>query len=249
MDSIAEEIHHALPNHRYNDYVRDCLFGGDVADDPFELFPLDNVNAFYVSRGHVESELTRFENRVVLGNEGGGGTTLARWLSNEMLYSVNAYNYQTLAITIGPSDAWEPASLVSQQNNQYYEWPLSKLIALIFDAYWNQMIVEPLRREILLPHLRKNREWMLKLYWFYQHYPPNHYQIFHDFELCTWLNSALPHSPFGAQITDRDILQELIRFIVTVPFDPGRFLRCFSLALHKSHGHFDFTEDSVCPRI
>ncbi len=215
MDPIAWDICYGLPNQQYIDYVSNNLLHQQATVDPFAPFLMEKANGSYISRSNVESELRRPENRIILGKKGSGKTALARWLIYEM------YRYQTLVVRL-PSSESATLSPSCQQNDRCCSWTLSQIIAHIFDTYWNQMIVEPLHSETLLPLLRRDREWMLKLHWFYNHYPPRHYQVLRDFELFTWLNSTLPHVPFNPQSNDRDILREIIRFIVTIPFDPTK---------------------------
>lgn len=241
MDPIAWDIHYGLPSQKYLEYVSSNLLGGNVSVDPFSPFVVDSTDNIYVSRGSVESELTQPGNRIVLGSKGGGGTTLVRWLAKEMLYSLHSVRYQTLAVNLSSVDDMQPLGK-EQSSPQLRLWSMQQLIALIFNAYWNQMVIEPLYRATLLPLLRKDREWMLKLHWFYNHYPPLHYQVLHDFELLTWLASNVPYSPFGPGVKEEDILRELVSFVTTVPFDPRKvFGETFHWPYRKILLIFDLT--------
>lgn len=244
MDSIAWEIRYALPNQRYIAYVRDNLLGESAAVDPFSPFVFSKASDLYIQRDVVEAEIVRPEHRFILGPAGRGGTTLARWLVREMLYSVNASRYRTLAVDIPLPDAQKRASTDCRQGGPLQFWSFSQLIALIFDAYWSQIVIEPLNQVTLFQRLRRDREWMLKLRWFYRHYPPRHYQVLHDFELLTWLNSDLPHNPFSPHSRDLDILGALLKFVVTVPIDPRTVIgEAFYWPYQKVTLVFDLTGD------
>ncbi len=223
MDPIAWDIRYGLPNQKYIEYIDAVLLGTQKKHrDPFSTYGFSEM---YVARSQGEAELTQSGNRIVLGRDGSGKTTAAQWLYKEILYSPQASVYQMLAANFVLPQTGARVSDVDALDDEGYHWTLSRLIKLVFDSYWNHVLVEPLKRITYLPLLRKDREWMCKLNWFYNHYPPNSYQPFDDFELFTWLHSPLLYNPFSPHIEDQDILIELIRFITTVPFDPREFGR------------------------
>lgn len=215
MDPIAWDIRYGLPNQKYIEYVYHYLLASNGAPiDPFALYVSDKVNEIYVSRSIIESEIVQPGNRIILGNEGGGGTTLARWLTGKV-------PSKTLAVNLSLPEAKVQFSESDGREDSTYPRALSRLIALVFGAYWNQIIAALSKRGVYLPFLRTDRAWMSKLRWFYRHYPPINYLVNDDFELLTWLSSDSSHDPFGPQVAPQDILRELINFI-TIPFDLSR---------------------------
>lgn len=247
MNSIASEIRYGLPNQKYIEYASRNLLGGNASVDPFAPFVLDKADNIYISRAYVESELIRSGSRIVLGNKGSGVTALVRWLTKEMLYSSRATRYQTLIVNLSPLDNDAQVQQDEPPADRWCRlWTGKRLISRIFDAYWKQMIVEPLYRATLLPHLRRDKEWMLKLHWFYHHYPPCQYQLISDFELLTWLYSTPTYPPFDPHIDDQDVLTALLRFITGVPFNPREvFGKKFRWPYRKVRLIVDFTGNMV----
>jgi len=223
MDPIVWDIRHGLPNQKYMQYVYHYILASrGKLIDPFALDTLSKVSEIYVPRSDVESEITQPGNRIVFSQEGGGKTTLARFLSSKA-------THQTLIVNLSLPEAKKWFSKGEEPEADSYSWTLPHLISRIFAAYWNQVIATPKKRGVYLPFLRSDREWMLKLRWFFRQYPPDNYLMIDDFELLTWLTSAIPHEPFGPQIRPQDVFTALIDFI-TVPFDLRKILSTVSFS-------------------
>jgi len=225
MEQLRREMLYGLPNLKYLEFVKRHLLPlhkGPLVD-PFMLdVPIEKIDAVYVDRKEVYNEIMQRGPKIILGATGSGKTTLM-----QKVYKTPRGRSNDLPLPLAVSLPLTRVN-VSASANEFSEGKTSiltpEIVARsIFSTYWDQVLVSPQNRQDFLPTLRQDREWMLKLHWFYHHCSPTHRQILDDFELMTWLSASLPHQPFASDITPEDILRELIRFVTWPPAEMELF--------------------------
>ena len=91
------------------------------------------------------------------------------------------------------------------------------LTRYVFNAYWENFLMDPARRDKFLPHLRRDRSWMERLRWHYQHSQPWRPDLPGEFELMTWLQEKPACEPFSADLAPDYVLDQLIQLVTFVP--------------------------------
>jgi len=186
---------YGLPDQRYLEFVAQVLGKRGELIDPFSR---DIGADAYVSRSKLEAELSQPAHIIIVGFEGSGKTTLFNAL-------LDRRDSRTLIVGLRLSE-------VERSEGNCYLSP-QLLVSKIFDAYWEYLLYTPGNCARLLPVLRQDRQWMEKLRWFRENYPPLHLQV-PDFELAAWLGDAAS-DVFSPQVHPTSLLRELIRFITS----------------------------------
>jgi hypothetical protein len=208
MDPITWEMRYGLPNREYAEFVALYLLpeGGILPSvDPFTLVvPASIADDVYVERQGVEDDLDRRDAQIVLGRKGSGKTTLfGRFSARLQALPPN----RILIVPLSRLPLGDRVHLLD----------FDALSSAIFNAYWQDLLHNSSLRSLFLLQLRRNRQWMAQLRWFYHRYPPLHPDIPEEFELMAWLDAGSADQAFGARITAEEVLQALVDFVISSP--------------------------------
>ena len=205
-NDIAWDIRFGLPNPEYIEYAsRFLLYNENLRVDPFGLaISDDKIKSAYVRRQGLDNRISPYKRRIILGPPGSGKTAFVHWQGLEI-------SSKRLVVNLELNPVIKDKSL---GNNGVVANILKSnlLTAHIFNTYWTQILLDDYNRGQFLESLRRNKEWMQMLRWFYHQYPPMYPQITEEFELMAWL-SLPPENPFGANISDESVLYELVKFV------------------------------------
>lgn len=205
-NDIAWDIRFGLPNPEYLEYAsRFLLYNKNLRVDPFGLsISGDKIKSAYVQRQGLDNRISPYKRRIILGPPGSGKTAFVHWQGLEISSRRLVVNLELTPVirdkNLGNNDVI--ANILKS----------NLLTAHIFNTYWTQVLLDDYIRGQFLENLRRNKEWMQMLRWFYHQYPPMYPQITEEFELMAWL-SFPPENPFGVNISDESILNELVKFI------------------------------------
>ena len=211
-------MHVSLPNQKYLDFVgRYLLQNNNMRIDPFAIHvPETQIDSIYVVRSNLGKEMIGLNTKIVLGPQGSGKSTLfhvlPRWLGDQALV-VKLPLFQQGDLFVNEDLMTGKSGLFTPKTLTYH----------IFKTYWSELLLNPLNRTKYLPYFRKDKNWMLKIKWFFQNYRPLIPFVDEEFEFMAWVSSKFEYEPYGPSITPTDSLHELVSLITTpIPLE-GRF--------------------------
>ena len=208
---IAWDMYYGLPTQKYLTFVAKHLLRRDGASslvDPFaiDFSEKDALERGFILRTRIERELLNPGPQIILGKDGSGKTLLFRKLPR--LMPADVLNVSLPLAEIGDS-VWGEKVL----NGEISLLTAEILIPRIFNAYWENLFTNPVKRILYYPQLRQNRWWLSRLLWFFRQYPPARSVLAEEFELMAWLNLSSVESPFNPLISAEERLRELAQFV------------------------------------
>lgn len=193
------------PAPEYYDFVASHLLNGNSVLkglDPLDLdLPHIRYDHLYYDRTRVSTILALPRSQIIFGKRGSGKTMLFNNLKadnpdSQLLVRVNL---QRLCDFNSARPGNETCTPLSSAN----------LTHLIFNTFWDTFLTKHSRK---LTVLRKDRDWMDLLRWFYHKYPPLEHRQMQDFELDCWLE-ARPKDHLLVEGAHDNILQRLLGLV------------------------------------
>jgi energy-coupling factor transporter ATP-binding protein EcfA2 len=179
--------------------------------DPFALdVPSEKLPLAYVPRKEVEEELQQLGCKLILGASGSGKSTLFDWCKRTSPPSV---------LTVPISLLEVPVSLIDQEftEGRSSVFALDMLAKVIFNCFWEQIIVSDINRNIFLPELYRDEGWLHKLRYFYHRLSPYIQEVSSEVTLMVWLRDDPEVNLFSPNISSDNLLRQLLHFIANPP--------------------------------
>lgn len=213
---ITWDMRSGLPNQQYLEFATRYLLQQNLSKslvDPFALDIPREIEGVYVEREEIEKEISRQGTIIIIGPEGRGKTTLFKKLPALLSHALNDRSLiVNLPLTeIGPSIPEQ--EFVEGKSSLL---TVGLLIQHIFNAYWQDLLLEPARFARFYPQLRQDERWCARLRWFYRNYPPIQLEVEGQFELLAWLHARRSGSLIYSKSSPENILRELARFVTFV---------------------------------
>jgi hypothetical protein len=163
-------MHPRLQDDRYLAKLAEYLNGTGVpplAADPFALAcPYEYA---YVERADVERQLQQQVSQFVFGRFGSGKSTLFGILRRS---APRHGGEQRLVVPISLLQPQRFLSVDTMRRGNQSVLGFSPLMRAVFDALWNDLVVDPIHAKLQLRDLRLSKAWMRKFRQYYQSLPP-----------------------------------------------------------------------------